>query len=442
SVPDLPAAWHWLARPHPLPDISVRSLRGGVTAAWATVAAPAAGDTAGVFELTLPSGATGGDFTLRPSVDWLVAPPSVPLEPGPNRVVLLLSNDARLGPGVHVGVVSGWTADTLAGPAFRLVATLIVPDRVSDSIVDLGHLAPGTEVRHFVPADAERPFEVGVGTLVGGEQALVFVHEPRGAPFRELHALTAGFGADAAVFDVDGRDVIAGDYEVVVVAHPEQPATAALRVARSPVGIHATRTADSILVRLHNYTTDPQTVETAAALIGAERQQGVAGRGSAPLRVPFAIPGWARHLTVDLSLDPDLWPEFTDFGVTVLDAEGRQLIREPLQYAFGRVHLDLDSTRAGAAELLLLPGFAEKGEHDWRGALSIRLYAAMPEGVQHSPAVTIAPGATSSVTLPWQDSPLAAGEAFFPLGIAAITVNQRLWTREVFLSEPVMSSRR
>jgi len=229
---------------------------------------------------------------------------------------------------------------------------------------------------------------------------------------------------------------------VVVVAPPEQPATAALRVARSPVGIQASRSGDSISVRLHNYTDRSQSVEIATALIGAERRQGVAGRGSAPVRVPFAIPDWASHLTIDVSLDPGLWSEFTDFGVTVLGSDGRQLIREPLQYAFGRVQLALDSVRAGPAELLLLPGFAEQGEKDWSAALSIRFYAAMPEAVQHSPAVEIGPGMARAVNLPWQDSPFAAGESFFPLGIAAITVNQRLWTREVFLAEPVMSSHR
>ena len=56
---------------------------------------------------------------------------------------------------------------------------------------------------------------------------------------------------------------------------------------------------------------------------------------------------------------------------------------------------------------------------------SIRFYAAMPEAVQHSPAVEIGPGMARAVNLPWQDSPFAAGESFFPLGIAAITVNQR-----------------
>ncbi|MDH5283000.1 MAG: S8 family serine peptidase, partial [Gemmatimonadota bacterium] len=426
GVPDLPAAWRWLAQPRDLPDVTVRALRGGVTAGWGVEARPGAGDTAAFFEITLPSGSPAKDFRLRSSAAWLAPPLSIKLESGPNRVALTLAKDASLGAGVHFGTVSGWTADSLAGPAFRLVATVIVPDEPVDSTVDLGPLAPGTEVRRFFPADSARPFQVGVAATVAGEQALVFLHEPGGAPYREVHGAAAGHGPDAAVFQVDGRDAAQGLYEVVVVAHPQQPASAALTVTRSPVGIGATREGDSLVVRLHNYSAAAQTVETAAGLVGVERQVTLAGSGSAPQRVSLTIPEWAERLAVDVRLDPALWPALTDFGVTLVDASGRQIDQEPLHYALGRLTIDLDSTHAGGAELLLLPGFADRGEKPWSASVSLRFYGGEPEVVQHASPVTIEPGATGRVTLPWQDSPFRAGEAFFPLGIVAVTVNQRL----------------
>jgi len=442
GVPDLPAAWRWLSRPHDLPLVTARSVRGGVTAGWSTETAPAPGDTAGVFEVSLEPGSPATEFHLRSSVPWLAPPPSVRLEAGPNRVLLPIAKDARLEPGAHVGVVSGWTADSLAGPAFRLVTTVIVPDGPADSTVDLGRLAPGTEVRRFFDADSGRPFRVGVGTTTAGEQALVFLHEPGGPPYREIPGAAAGFGADAALFEVDGRDAVPGLYEVVVVAHPQQAASAVLTVQQSPVDIDAVRAGDSILVQLRNHTTTPQTLETTTGLIGVERQLTVAGRGSASQGVPFLIPDWAERLTIDVRLDPELWSALTDFGVTVLAADGRQLDQEPLHYAFGRLSIELDSTNVGNAQLLLLPGFADRAEPAWSASVSIRFYAGAPEAVQHGPAVTIEPEVTGWLTLPWRDSPFGAGEAFFPLGIVAVTVNQLLWTREVYLAAPLSSSHR
>jgi hypothetical protein len=76
-------------------------------------------------------------------------------------------------------------------------------------------------------------------------------------------------------------------------------------------------------------------------LLGGEQSVAVSGTGGSDVRVPFALPVWARHLVVDLELDPEQWPHFTDFGLTALDSAGRILEKEPANYAHSRLSVGL-----------------------------------------------------------------------------------------------------
>ena len=64
-------------------------------------------------------------------------------------------------------------ADTLAGPAFRLVSTVVAPEPVaagSASSAPASGIEPGSSVRTFFRADSARPFEVRVSTPEPGRE--------------------------------------------------------------------------------------------------------------------------------------------------------------------------------------------------------------------------------------------------------------------------------
>ena len=136
--------------------------------------------------------------------------------------------------------------------------------------------------------------------------------------------------------------------------------------------------------------------------------------------VAFGIPDWAIHATVDVSMDPAQWPRFTDFGLTLFDSAGRQLGKQPLNYALGRLHVDLPGTALGGA-VKLFPGLADPtSEAPWSAGLSIRLYADSSH-VERLPGsqITLPPGGTGSVhiAMPSQ-TPVSFGPGFAPLELS------------------------
>jgi subtilisin family serine protease len=437
GLPDVGSAWRWLAAGHSVPEVSVRALTNGVTAAWRGAGLAAPGDTLQDFSLELPGGATPVETALRSSVDWIHAPARVTLQPGKNTLRLTYRGDRFAAPGVYTGTVTGWTSDTLAGPAFRLVNTVITPDTGSSILASLGDLPAGGLGRVTFRAESGRPFAVAVGTQLAGEQVLAYLHEPGGQPYREDNGLGAGSGDDAAVFLVDARDVVPGFYEAVAVAPPLQGASATIVVRQSPLLIDARREGAAISLTLTNVSRDTVRSEPFAVVVGAERTQRVIAQGSGVQRMPFTLPPWAVHATVDVSMDPAQWPRFTDFGVTLFSADGRQLGKSPLNYAFGRLHVDLPETEdrpAGSgASVALVPGLADSSSGDrWTADLSLRLYADSADVTRLEGApVTLPPGRRVSLAIPLPATSLPLGVGFFPLAIVVVPEGERTWTREV-----------
>ena len=76
-------------------------------------------------------------------------------------------------------------------------------------------------------------------------------------------------------------------------------------------------------------------------------------------------------------MDRAQWGRFTDFGVTLFDSIGRQLGKDPLEYAFGRLSVDLpDGQSDRPVTVALFPGFADPADTArWSATMSIRLYA-------------------------------------------------------------------
>jgi hypothetical protein len=349
-------------------------------------------------------------------------------------------------PGAYVATVSGWAADSLVGPVFRLVTTIVVPAPLSPGSKELRsgvQVEPGTQVRSFFVADSGRPFEVRVSSARPGQKGLAFLHEPDGMPYRDESARPIGTADREAVYQVDGRDALAGAYEVVAVAPSAQPLSANVRVIQSPLRLGLTRDKSGVAAALSNLGSSVIRPETGVLLGGAERIETVTARGSEPRRIPFVAPAWAKGVVIDLTMERSQWGRFTDFGFTLFDSAGRQIEKQPLNYAFGRLQAKLpDGHRDMKLQLGLFPGFADpKADESWNLRASIRLYAdsavALERATPGDSSAAISPGRTETIryVLP-PAGPFPLGDGFFPLGVLVARSEDQNWTREAGLPPP------
>jgi subtilisin family serine protease len=438
GLPAVDAAWTWLASAPGGGEITVAAVGGG-DAGWRMLGpgTPRSGTLR--FALSPSDSAPNGPFRLESDAAWLTPPGRVSLPAG--REVTLRYDATKLAPGVHTGTVLAWSADTVRGPAFRLVATLVVPATATAGPTKLRQAAPleqGGVLRSFFLADTARPFVASVATTGIGGRALAFLHEPHGAPYREEAALPAGSASQAAEFDVDGRDAVAGAYEVDAVSLPGRSASVDVIVRQSPVTLHATRQGDRVVARVRSVSPAPVGVALSFRLSGAERTDSLAGRGSAPRRIPFVVPSWAKHLVVDLAMAPEQWDRITDFGVSVYDTAGRQVAKNPMRYAFGRTSVPLPEHHGDIPlTLALYPGFADPADSaSWTVRASIRAYADSAVALRAAKADTmlrVAPGARGEVGFDFGSPPWALPERFAPLGELVAGVGDDRWRREVVL---------
>jgi hypothetical protein len=265
-------------------------------------------------------------------------------------------------------------------------------------------------------------------------------------PYRDESARPIGAADREAVYQVDGRDAVRGAYEVVAVSPSTSPLSANVKVIQSPLRLQLGRDQETVNAGLTNLTSSPVRTQVAVLLGGAERVETVMAKGSAPRRIPFVAPAWARAVVVDLTMDRTQWGQFTDFGFTLFDSLGRQIEKQPLNYAFGRLQAKLpDGHGDMRIELGLFPGFAEpKGDDSWNLRAWIRLYADSAVALEpKSPAdsaVTVAAGKTASVGFGLPTSPFQLGDGFFPLGVLVARTGDQSWTREggLPLSNPPM----
>jgi subtilisin family serine protease len=447
GVPDVDAAYRWLLGGGAAPGLGVTIPGRRTTGGWVFIAGPRAGTT-GVqrFEIRRPRirrprSAAPATYTLRSDARWLTGPDKVTLTDEVTVVELRYAAEGLAAPGAYTGVVSGWPADTLAGPGFRLVTTVVVPAHVADTVRlrRAAPVEPGETLRSFFSADSARPFEVRVSSGLG-QRGLAYLHEPGGAPFREVNTRPLGIGAEGAVYRVDARDAVQGVYQAVASPAPGERMTVTAVVVHAPVLIAAGRSGDVAHAELSNVTGKAVTARVELRLRGAQRQEAVRALGSAIQRIPFDIPAWATGLEVDVAMDREQWGRFTDFGVTVLDSMGRQLGQDPMEYAFGRLSTVLPGGHgATRAELTLFPGFADPADdRPWSATATIRLYAdsavAIPP-VSDGDEVSLPAGQEASVRFRLPPAPWPMPPGFAPLGVILARVGDQVWTRESGFAE-------
>lgn len=436
GLPDVDAAYRWLAGGGTAPPIEVRTGNRGATGAWVVARPrdPLSGTV--TFELARPPGSRAATYSLQSDVPWLAAPSPVTLTGERTTVDVRYTAEALPAPGAHTGVVSGWSGDTTAGPAFRLVSTIVRPVEVADTALVLRRKAAvgsGEVLRSFFRADSARPFQVRVSGAAG-QHGLAHLHEPGGAPFRELSARPVGTGEGAVVYRVDARDVVRGDYEAAVVAAPGGRIEASVTVRHAPVALTVRDEGELAVAELVNPTAKDAAMSVELRLRGAEREDTVRARGSALRDLRFDIPAWAVGLEVDVRMNSEQWGRFTDFGVTVLDSVGGQLAQDPLEYAFGRLSTLLpEGHRGTAARLSLYPGFADAtDEAEWTVVTTIRLYAdsAVAVAGEDPGQLHLAPGARGAARFRLPPSPWPLPEGFSPLGVVLVREGDEVWTRE------------
>ena len=435
GLPDAGRAMRWLERDVRVRQVQVSGPGRRGTAAYQVVPAGRRPDTTATFTLT---SAHPDTFRLRSTAPWLHAPSRVVAGAG-TSVRVTYDASALAAPGVYTGVVSGWTSDTLAGPAFRLVNTVVVAHPAGRDLALQAELAPGAARRLFFMADSERPFSVTAESATEG--VTLYLHEPDGMPYRGGSGAEAGTGDTAAVYDVGGRDVVAGAYEAVAVAPPLEGATVGIVLRQSPILLRLARDRAGIAATLVNLQDSAVSVRTAVVLAGAERNQTTYARGSRVQRIAFTAPAWARGVVIETTMDPAQWERFTDFGVTLFDSAGRQLGTEPLNYAIGRLQVAFPTGHADMpVELGLFPGFADPADtaRSWTVRTSIRLYAdsavTLAAASGEVPVTLRLPARGSAgprFVLP--DSMWRLGDGFFPLAAIVAEAGGTLWSREAGL---------
>jgi hypothetical protein len=333
-------------------------------------------------------------------------------------------------------------ADTLLGPAFRLVNTVVVPHPLGTATVtSAARLEVGDTRRGFFVADSARPFLVRVATASPLEQALAALYEPGGRPFRDRpppREQEIGADSAAAVFQVDARDAQRGVYEIDAFSLASG-ATVSMRVEQAPFRFGAGQDAAGPVAQLTNVSGKPADADVAYALVGGERAQAIDTKGSDVVRIPLTAPSWVRGVVVDVEMEPAQWGRFTDFGVSLFDPVGRVLAKEPMNYAVSRLKAELPAQHGDLPlEVRLFPGFADPGPHqEWKAVVTVRLYNDRPAVLESQGRRTVpiaaGPGQSKSVHFALTPPGWALPEGFQPLGVIVAHSAGEPWTREAAL---------
>src|SRR5256712_5932964 len=168
-----------------------------------------------------------GEVALQADVPWLSVDDSVDAGPRTTQIAVTYKRSALTVPGVYVGIVSARKLrDTVAGPLFTLVNTLIVPTDLTTKVLfdERRMVGPGAVQRYFLRVPQDNATLRATVTLPDSvsQQATVRLYEPNGEPARsapddiDLGQQQPG----SAVITVRAEDMVPGVYELDVVAPP------------------------------------------------------------------------------------------------------------------------------------------------------------------------------------------------------------------------------
>ena len=424
GVVDVLRAYRWLLAAHQTGIYEVRAVSEDTEerpAAFRRTGLRSRGDTLQRFVIRSVGGQPAARLLLEADAPWLQVPSSIDLAGRPETVTVRYDAPRLRDPGLYVGTVWASPAtDTIAGPSLALVNTIVVPHTIEDGFAASGSLRPGELSRFFLSVPSERGgFEVTLETWGSGE-ATMYLYEPSGQPFRDQSSITAGNeSAHTATLRVSTDDLVPGVYEAVVVAPPTGGVRYSL-TARLPDVVIATIDPGPRVV-VQNATPSSRALRVEADLVGAVQTKRVTGKGAGPVIVRLEPPGWASRLVVDVAVPRVLWHQLTDFGMTVFDSTGRKVSDSPLNYAFGRHRVELDSSRIrGWIDLELFPGFAHlEAPETWDAEIRIIFELARQTALHQDSAMTesvveLSPYEARAVAIPSEAAPVPIPEGFDP----------------------------
>ena len=381
---------------------------GGGSAAFRRNGLAGPGDTLQIFSVKHAAGLRAALFVLHSEAAWLSVPGTIAAGPVTTEIPVTYRAGALTAPGVYIGTVTARNPnDTLAGPLFRLVNTVIVPhDLAARPFVDDRRTVPAGRVqRYFLRAPTPAStLTVSVTVADSAQHATLKLYEPTGQPSRATEDDRQVGGEDGrnAVLEIRAEDFVPGVYELDIVAPYQGSATVGVRAEVGPVAIAPGGNASG-----GGELTDPGqsdvTARAEATVVGAERDVALGGTGSQVESLTVAVPTWANHAEVDVEMPREQWSWFTDFGVTVLDRAGQQVSTGPLNYALGRLRIPInDEARAGSPwTVVLLPAFARaNATNPWKANLRVRFLLPAPHPVAAPQEVTIAAGGRVQVAAP------------------------------------------
>ena len=421
GLPDLTKAWDLLKDEDPPgPVIEVRAEHG--VSGSLQVGAPL--DTAITFTLSKRAAGSPEQFKLITDADWVVAPKTVTVGDS-TPIVVSLKPSALRAPGVYSTTVEGWGRDSAWGPAFNLATTVVNPYPLPRERTTMRFRIGAGDVRRVpIQADSGRGIRLRVADPRGAPM-LAFLHEPGGMPFRGGQAQSAADTAKAE-FELDGRDVVGGVYELVLMAGPSTGVDAQLEIDPAPLRIATLRKKDSVWIERNPLASADPPLRLSAEWVGAERGMVTSSRGSVDQRLEFFAPAWAKKVSIELVMPREQWPQFTDFGFTLLDADGRQITASPINYAVARLEAEIPEGPGRQLTIVLSPGFADGASNAlWNARLAVRIYAAAPTDLGDLPEGPVA----------LRPSPVALPSGFHPLWLLTTRLGDRVWHQEAGLPE-------
>ncbi|HXM37390.1 MAG TPA: S8 family serine peptidase [Gemmatimonadales bacterium] len=410
GTPVLELAYQWLKAGHQGSTYGIHATTGA-SAAYRRNGLAGPADTLETFAVRHLTGLRAAQFVLRADVAWLGVEDTVDAAPRVTQIPVRYRRSALMTPGVYVGTVTALNPrDTLAGPLFTLVNTVIVPlDLASKPLFDERRAVGPAAVQRYFLRVAQPGATLRATVTVPdsqSQQATVRLYEPNGAPARSAPQDVDIGGRDdpgTAVVTVRGEDLVPGVYELDVIAPPLAAVTATVRADLGPVALTAV-TAGSASLEASSVLPGSGTVtgEVIHRLVGAERTYTVAGRGQPAETLLVRAPAWTKRVEVDVDLSPDLWDELTDFSVTVYDSTEQQVRggNEAVNYAFGRLSFALPDSLAGRLLTVeLYPAFARIAAHPWRGTARIR-FLGPDEPVGEGGEIAVVAGGRVAVKVP------------------------------------------
>jgi hypothetical protein len=414
--PQLETAYRWLGAGHQGSQYLVRTA-SGTSAAFRRNGFSGPDDTLEVFHVRHVAGLRAADFVLRSNVRWLSVPDTVPAGSVETPITVRYATASLGAPGVYMGSVTAWNpTDTLAGPLFTLVNTVVVPyDLAERPLVDEARaIAPARVQRYFLRVPHTGGTLRATITLTDSlaQRLTARLYEPSGQPFRDADETPLGMRDPGSVqFLVRSEDLVPGVYELDVFAPPLSQATATVRAELAAVNFEVS----SEKLEIAHRGAGTLTARAAFALLGAGRDFEVTGRGAVAETLTVRVPDWAAALLIDVSMPPAQWNRLTGFAATEFDSTGQQVAQHSLTYSSGRQRVLIQpGLRRRSIAIELFPAFARPdGAHLWNAAVRFRFLLAREQSAGDTKDVSVVPGGRVMLEAP--DVPtLALPDGFEP----------------------------